>query len=74
MGTGGPFPGGKGQPGHDADHSPPSSAKVNNEQELYLLSPQETPWHVVGSLYLFLSHKGWCTRSGVSGADINKSM
>jgi hypothetical protein len=27
----GPFLGGKAQPGHDADHSPPSSAKVFNE-------------------------------------------
>jgi len=39
MGTGGPFPGGKARPGRDADHSPPSSAEVMNEQELYLLSP-----------------------------------
>jgi hypothetical protein len=31
MGTGGPFPGGKAQPGRDADHSPPSSAEVVNE-------------------------------------------
>jgi hypothetical protein len=31
MGTGGPFPGGKARPVHDADHSPPSSAKVVNE-------------------------------------------
>jgi hypothetical protein len=31
MGTGGPFPGGKVQPGHDTDHSPPSSAEVMNE-------------------------------------------
>jgi hypothetical protein len=31
MGTGGPFPGGKAQPGRDADHSPPSSAEVKNE-------------------------------------------
>jgi hypothetical protein len=31
MGTGSPFPGGKARPGCDADHSPPSSAKVNNE-------------------------------------------
>jgi hypothetical protein len=31
MGTGGPFPGGKVRPGHDADHSPPSSAEVVNE-------------------------------------------
>jgi hypothetical protein len=39
MGTGGPFPGAKNGPGHDADHSPPSSAEVRNEWELYLLSP-----------------------------------
>jgi hypothetical protein len=31
MGTGGPFPGGKGRSGRDADHSPPSSAEVRNE-------------------------------------------
>jgi hypothetical protein len=31
MGTGGPFQGAKSQPGRDADHSPPSSAKVENE-------------------------------------------
>jgi hypothetical protein len=31
MGTGGPFPGGKARPGRDAGHSPPSSAKVENE-------------------------------------------
>jgi hypothetical protein len=31
MGTGGPFPGGKARSGRDADHSPPSSAKVENE-------------------------------------------
>jgi hypothetical protein len=31
MGTGGPFPGGKARPGSDADHSPPSSAEVENE-------------------------------------------
>jgi hypothetical protein len=36
MGTGGPFPGGKARPGRDADHSPPSSAEVENEYELYL--------------------------------------
>jgi hypothetical protein len=27
----GPFPGGKVRPGHDADHSPPSSSEVKNE-------------------------------------------
>jgi hypothetical protein len=31
MGTGGPFPGGKARPGRDIDHSPPSSAEVENE-------------------------------------------
>jgi hypothetical protein len=31
MGTGSPFPGGKARPECDADHSPPSTAKVNNE-------------------------------------------
>jgi hypothetical protein len=31
MGTGGPSPGGKAQPGRDDDHSPPSSAEVENE-------------------------------------------
>jgi hypothetical protein len=36
MGTGGPFSGGKASLGHDTDHSPPSSAKVKNEKELYL--------------------------------------
>jgi hypothetical protein len=39
MGTGGPFPGGKARPGREADHSPPSSAEVKYEWELYLLSP-----------------------------------
>jgi hypothetical protein len=31
MSTGGPFPGSKTRPGRDADHSPPSSAEVENE-------------------------------------------
>jgi hypothetical protein len=31
VGTGGPFPGIKARLGHDADHSPPSSAEVENE-------------------------------------------
>jgi hypothetical protein len=31
MGTEGPFLGGKARPGRDADHSPPSSAEVENE-------------------------------------------
>jgi hypothetical protein len=45
----GPFPGGKSRPRCDADHSPPSSAEVENEQELYL-STQTPPWRVVGHL------------------------
>jgi hypothetical protein len=43
MGTGGPFPGAKARPGRDADHSPPSSAEVENVKELYLLSLQAPP-------------------------------
>jgi hypothetical protein len=31
MGNGGSFPGGKAQPGRDADHSPPSSTEVKKE-------------------------------------------
>jgi hypothetical protein len=31
MGTGGPFSGGKARPGRDADHSPPSTAEIENE-------------------------------------------
>jgi hypothetical protein len=43
VGTVGPFPGGKARTGRDADHSPPSSAEVMNEYELYFLSPQAPP-------------------------------
>jgi hypothetical protein len=31
MGTGGPFPGAKARRDRDSDHSPPSSAEVENE-------------------------------------------
>jgi hypothetical protein len=31
MGTGGPFPRAKVRPGCDTDHSPPSSAEIENE-------------------------------------------
>jgi hypothetical protein len=31
VGTGGPFLGAKAQPGRDADHSPPSTSKADNE-------------------------------------------
>jgi len=39
VGTGGPFSGAKARPRRDADHSPPSTAEVENE-ELYFLSPK----------------------------------
>jgi hypothetical protein len=54
MVTGSPFPGGKARPGRDADHSPPCSAEVENEYELYFLSPEAPPWRVAGLLYFFL--------------------
>jgi hypothetical protein len=40
MGTGVTFPGAKARPGRDSDHSPPCSAEVENEEELYPLFPQ----------------------------------
>jgi hypothetical protein len=43
----------KARPGCNADHSPPSKVEVENEYELYLLSPQAPPWRVAGLLYLF---------------------
>jgi hypothetical protein len=46
VGTRGSFPGAKARPRRDADHLPPSSAEVENKQELYLFSPVP-PWHVV---------------------------
>jgi hypothetical protein len=50
MGTVGPFPGGKARPMRDADHWPPSSAEVKNEQELcFLVACIE----VAGQLYIF---------------------
>jgi hypothetical protein len=47
VGTLGPFPGAKARPVCDADHSPPSNAEVENEYDLYLLSPQAPSWRVV---------------------------
>jgi hypothetical protein len=44
-------PGVKARPGRYADHSPPSSAEVENEYELYILSPQAPSWRVAGLLY-----------------------
>jgi hypothetical protein len=53
----GPFPGGKVRPGHDGDHSPPSSAEVKNEQELYLFSPLAPTGRIVGQLCFTWRHK-----------------
>jgi hypothetical protein len=47
------FPGGYARPGRDDDHSPPLSAEVNNEQEIY----SSLPWHqhgVAGQFYFLL--------------------
>jgi hypothetical protein len=52
-------PGVKARPGREADHSPPSSAEVENEYELYLLSPQAPPWRVEGLLYLLFVRYGY---------------
>jgi hypothetical protein len=52
MGTRGTFPGGKVQPGHDADHSPASSAEVKNKQELYSSPPLQLHG-TMGQLYFF---------------------
>jgi hypothetical protein len=54
MGTGGSFPGSKARPGRDADHSPPSSAEVKKEQELYLLSTKSASMERNGSTLSFL--------------------
>jgi hypothetical protein len=59
MGTGGPFPGDKARKGRDADHSPPSSAEVVNEYELYILSHQAPPWRVAGVL-CFNNDENYC--------------
>jgi hypothetical protein len=50
MGTGGPFPEAKARPERDADHSPPSSANVESEYELYLLSLEAPSWRLVRQL------------------------
>jgi hypothetical protein len=57
MGTGGSFPGGKARPGRDTDHSPPYSAEVKNEYELYLLFPHVPPWRVAGQLYFIVKDR-----------------
>jgi hypothetical protein len=58
MGTGGPFPAGEARPGRDADHSPPSSAEVVKELELYLLSPPKASTACSGTALLFNPEDG----------------
>ena len=53
MGTGS-FPGGKVRPGRAADHSPPSSAAVMEEQSYTSTQPLGQTGPVMGSLYLYL--------------------
>jgi hypothetical protein len=52
MGTSGHYSGTKAWPERDADHSPPSSAEVVNEYDVYILSPPSLLRCVVGLLYL----------------------
>jgi hypothetical protein len=40
--------------GRDAGHSPPSTAEVVNEWELYFLFPKAPPWRIAGLLYFTL--------------------
>jgi hypothetical protein len=67
-------PGVKARPGRDADHSPPSSAEVVNESELYLLSPPSASMACSGTaliksegkrkLILAVSGRGRCVFKG----------
>jgi hypothetical protein len=51
---GGLFPEGKARTGRDANQSPPSSAEVKNEQELYLLYPLAPTRRLAGQIYFLL--------------------
>ena len=44
------------RPGRDADHSPPSSAKVLEEKSYTSTQIRSTAGHVTGLLYLYLYH------------------
>jgi hypothetical protein len=54
MGTGGSFPWVKARPGRDADHSPPSTVEIKDEEELYIVFSLSL--HGVGQLYLTFYH------------------
>jgi hypothetical protein len=70
MGTGGPFHGAKARPGRDADHSPPSSAEVDNEYELYLLSPKRLRgvWWDRFLVIIVLSESDFLLRQSIIGS------
>jgi hypothetical protein len=51
------FPGGKARPGRNADHSPPSSAEVKYEQELYLPLPLPNAFMACSGITLPLREK-----------------
>jgi hypothetical protein len=51
------FPGDKPWPVRDADHSPPSTAEVKNEEELYLLSSPQAPSRRVTEQLYFLNEE-----------------
>ena len=48
------FPGVK-RPGRGVNHTPPSSAEVNDRVELYLYAPSGPSWPVLGQIHLYLS-------------------
>jgi hypothetical protein len=59
MGTGGSFPGGKARPGRDADHSPPSSAKLRKSGSCTSCHPKSASMERNGTtLPFFYLHGG----------------
>jgi hypothetical protein len=54
----------------DADHSPPSSAEVKKELELYLLSPKAPPWRVMGPVYFTVPKYVTSDNAMTSGIDM----
>jgi hypothetical protein len=64
--------GGKARPGRDADHSPPSSAEVKNELELYLLSPKCASMERNGTLRKQWKMRTFSILNGKTWAEQNK--
>ena len=44
------------RPGRGVDHPPPSSTEVKERLQLYLYSPSEPSWPVLGWTYLFIDY------------------